>query len=132
MKYKKCNTCGITKPIKDYYLTGRFTKDGKNIPRAKCKSCVEDVKRKRRDATRKFVNDYKAERGCERCGYSKETHKNFTPKALEFHHPRDDKEFAIGDAANKGKSIKSIKNEIIKCVLLCARCHAEIHHGNEI
>lgn len=57
---------------------------------------------------------------CQRCGYNRSIH------ALECHHLNpDEKEFAF----NKAKSIswETIKNELKKCVLLCANCHREEH-----
>lgn len=128
MSSKKCTTCGIEKPISDYYLTGRYTLAGKNIPRAKCKTCVRQVKNKRRSNIRAWLKQFKRNSACAKCGYSKETHADFTAKALEFHHPQDNKEFAIGEAPAKGMAIESIKKEIDKCVILCARCHMEIHN----
>jgi len=128
MNSKKCSKCGITKDISEYYLTGRYTLAGKNIPRAKCKSCVGDVKNERRANIRAWLKQFKRNSACSKCGYSKETHPDFTAKALEFHHPQDNKEFAIGEAPGKGMAIEKIKKEIDKCVILCARCHMEIHN----
>ena len=65
---------------------------------------------------------------CAKCGYSKATHPNFTASALQFHHPQDNKSFAIGDAGHRGYSKERIRKEINKCVCLCCRCHAEIHY----
>ena len=108
MTYKVCSCCGKNKKESEYYLTGKFTKSGRNIPRAKCKKCVQGGKQKRRENIR-------------------ETHATFNIKALEFHHPQDNKEFNIADAAGRGMAIENLMKEIDKCVLLCARCHIEIH-----
>lgn len=48
---------------------------------------------------------------------------------LEFHHVDDEnKEFALSD---KGRTISfaRLKAEASKCVLLCCRCHREVHAG---
>lgn len=128
MNHKKCSLCGIEKPESEYYLTGRYTQAGRNIPRAKCKKCVNDVKDKRRWEIRDKVRAYKQKLSCETCGYSKETHPNtFTDRALEFHHPNDDKDFSVGDAIAGGFSYDRILSEMKKCVVLCSRCHAEEH-----
>jgi hypothetical protein len=66
-------------------------------------------------------------RECEMCGYSKRTHDSFTPKALHFHHAQGNKEFTIGNASRTGHSINKLNKEVAKCVLLCARCHVEVH-----
>ena len=60
---------------------------------------------------------------CAICGYDK------CQRALNFHHiDPSKKEF---DLASRGltRSWKKIKDEIKKCVLVCANCHAEIHEG---
>ena len=60
---------------------------------------------------------------CIICGYNK------CQRALNFHHiDPSKKEF---DLSSRGltRSWEKIKNEIEKCVLVCANCHAEIHEG---
>ena len=60
---------------------------------------------------------------CAVCGYDK------CQRALNFHHiDPSKKEF---DLASRGltRSWKKIEEEIKKCVLVCANCHAEIHDG---
>jgi hypothetical protein len=46
--------------------------------------------------------------------------------AIEFHHPNSDKDFDIGRYLNK--KWDSLVPEILKCQLLCSRCH-RIHHS---
>ena len=57
---------------------------------------------------------------CSLCGYA------VCEAGLEFHHidPKE-KDFAISawDSLNTG----SITNEVSKCILVCCRCHREIH-----
>jgi len=59
---------------------------------------------------------------CEKCGYDKNM------AALEFHH-RDpyEKEFLLQIDTLKHKKEEDILNEAMKCMLLCANCHREIH-----
>ena len=59
---------------------------------------------------------------CEICDYDK------CITALEFHHlnPKS-KDFGIGNYSTLGWD--KIKNEINKCILVCANCHREIHYG---
>lgn len=128
MTYKVCTSCKKKKHTSDYYLTGKITKSGRNIPNRKCKSCVTQTKKDRRINIRAWLKQYKRNCACALCGYSKETHPNFTITALEFHHPQNNKEFAVGEAAARGMAIKKIKKEIDKCVILCSRCHTEIHN----
>jgi len=53
------------------------------------------------------------------------------PAALQFHHTNASmKRFEIGSAAALDKTIKDVKEEILKCELICANCHL-IHHYDE-
>ena len=72
-----------------------------------------------------WLEDYKRERGCVRCG---ETH----PACLQFHH-RDPKQklLELSLAIRKYWSMKRILEEIEKCDLLCANCHAKLHSLEE-
>jgi len=78
--------------------------------------------RKRRIKLRALAREHMGNR-CEICGY------NTCSRALSFHHldPKK-KEFGISD---KGltRSWEKVKNEIEKCILLCANCHMEVHDG---
>lgn len=60
---------------------------------------------------------------CEKCGYDKNI------AALQFHHLRD-KKFELTSRNLLLKTHEEIENELNKCVLLCANCHAEEHHPN--
>ena len=68
---------------------------------------------------RKWIQDYKLRHGCAICGYNKNA------RALEFHHIDGEKEFCINTACGKG--LDAIKEEIKKCIVVCANCHREIH-----
>lgn len=70
----------------------------------------------------KFLNDAKR-RGCQICGYGK------CLAALEFHHSSGDKKFIISRA--KGFSLARIKEELKKCMVVCANCHRELHSKDE-
>ncbi len=57
---------------------------------------------------------------CEKCSYSS------CKGAMDFHHPDPNgKDFAI---SNGSYGWEKIRREIDKCILLCCRCHREIHH----
>jgi hypothetical protein len=47
---------------------------------------------------------------------------------LDFHHLHD-KSFNIGNQC-RDKGVASIKNEVDKCVVLCANCHRKLHFYN--
>ena len=80
---------------------------------------INAVKRRRRKI-RLMAIEYKGGK-CSVCGYAHYI------GALEFHHLDDSKkDFGI---SNKGytRSWKKVKEELDKCVLLCANCHRELH-----
>jgi hypothetical protein len=67
---------------------------------------------------RSFVTRVKLKYGCCKCGYNK------CSNALHFNHLNpEDKEFTVG--AMMRYSLDKIKNEMRKCEILCANCHAE-------
>jgi Homeodomain-like domain len=88
----------------------------------RCKRCGQErVAARRRRVKRILV----AEAGgrCSRCGYHR------CVAALQFHHiDPGSKSFgiALGGAT---RSLERARDEVRKCVLLCANCHAEIEAG---
>lgn len=59
---------------------------------------------------------------CQICGYDK------CIEALEFHHINpEEKDFSFG--SNSNRSWESTREEIQKCILVCANCHREIHYN---
>lgn len=57
---------------------------------------------------------------CEKCSYNK------CINALEFHHlDPSEKDFTI---SGKSWSFERLKKEADKCILVCNRCHTEIHY----
>ena len=73
----------------------------------------------------KIITRFKLKKGCFFCKYKK------CPEALQFHHlNKSTKLFGISDKLSKKNNLskikwKEIKNEIRKCTILCANCHAE-------
>lgn len=81
----------------------------------------EAVKKRRkhlRELARKYLGDQ-----CMICGYKR------CSGALDFHH-RDPKhkEFGLSERGLT-RSWEKIREEIEKCVLICANCHREVHAG---
>lgn len=77
---------------------------------------------KARELNKKFVKRVKSLAKCKLCGYSKSS------SALEFHHKDEtQKDYEISRLQSGGWSIKKIKQEMRKCVILCANCHREVH-----
>ena len=76
-----------------------------------------------RDIIKSWAIEYKGKK-CEICGYSR------CQEALDFHHlnPKE-KDFSISDRNLPTSDWPRIKNELDKCILVCANCHREIHDG---
>ncbi len=75
---------------------------------------------KRRKKIRQMAIEYKGGQ-CQTCGY------NRCIDALEFHHNNSSgKDFSISEKGYT-RSWTKVKEELDKCVLLCANCHREIH-----
>jgi len=75
---------------------------------------------KRRRKIRRMAIEYKGGK-CEICGYSR------CEETLEFHHiDTTRKEFSISSRGYT-RSWKKVKEELEKCILVCANCHHEFH-----
>lgn len=61
---------------------------------------------------------------CVVCNYSK------CRRALDLHHLNsEEKEFSFGKIMANPKRWDKLVGELRKCVLICCRCHAEVHNG---
>ncbi len=90
--------------------------------RWRCRPCgVDAVAKRRREVKRLLVEECGG--GCVICRYDKYL------GGLTFHH-RDPtkKEFGLG-TRGLTRSIAAMRAEAQKCVLVCVRCHLEIHAG---
>ncbi|MFU8868181.1 homing endonuclease associated repeat-containing protein [Natronococcus sp.] len=77
-------------------------------------------KDRRRSEIRRWLYEYKDEHcECLRCTEDR-------PPCLDFHHP-DEKERSIATMVVNGHSKESIREEIERCVVLCANCHRLEH-----
>lgn len=76
---------------------------------------------KRRAANRSWVNEQKAETGCEHCGET-------AAAVLDFHHRNPaEKEMAIGEMVTYGYGKEKLRQEMENCNVLCANCHRRKH-----
>ncbi len=83
-----------------------------------CKN-KQSVQTRRKNIKEKSIS-YKGGQ-CKHCGYSK------CKEALEFHHMNpNEKDFGLSAHGNT-HSWEKIKQELDKCILLCANCHREEH-----
>lgn len=100
--------------------TGFQRRSGGGYRCLKCRS--EAVTRRRRRVKQTLVED--AGGACQLCGY------NACVAALEFHHIHPpDKTFSLSHRG-VARSITRARAEAMKCVLLCANCHAEVEAGH--
>lgn len=60
---------------------------------------------------------------CAICGYDR------CPRALSFHHREPGKKAFGLSARGLTRSWEKMKEELDKCILVCANCHMEIHDG---
>lgn len=139
--------CGTTKSLRWDALIQVKIGGCKNMTSSTehiCPKCNKKFFMKKNATTRKFCYDCMPETGhsgaqyrkfykqwgveykgskCQCCGY------NNCLDALEFHHLNpNEKDFNISDR-NLTYDWEKIKNELDKCILVCANCHREIHAG---
>ena len=68
-----------------------------------------------------WFRKYKSTLHCGDCGISH-------PAVLQFHHRnKAEKKMAVSALVSRASSLKQITNEIKKCDVLCANCHAKLH-----
>lgn len=100
-----CKKCSRLKSKKFYYKNVDLHK--KNVYKYKLKKIIEN---------QQFIFDYKKSKGCIDC-------KENDPSCLDFDHIIKPKTNLISRMVASCVSIKSILNEIEKCVIRCANCH---------
>jgi len=76
---------------------------------------------KRRRKIKLMAIEYKGGK-CQVCGYNK------YPGALDLHHINGNKSFGIGEKGYT-RSWEKVREELDKCILVCANCHREIEAG---
>jgi len=114
MKPRKESTC-------KKYGVQTFIQEGSGN-RWRCKKCRSEAVSKRRRKVKRMAVEYKGGE-CVECGY------DACIGALEFHHlDPNEKDFSIGGQGNTPAWDK-VKDELDKCVLLCANCHRELHYN---
>lgn len=102
-----CKHCGESNPDNFY-----------GAKKTECKKCFNKRSVQRRQSLKQMAVDHLGGK-CQRCGYDKYI------GALEFHHKDPTKKDMT--VAGSGKKWETIKEEVDKCMLLCANCHREVH-----
>lgn len=117
MLFKKCWECGETKPFDEFY-NNRTTKDKKQ---ARCIPCQKVDTRKLELRRKALMHNIKKNAGCAFCGTRR-------PQVLVFHHVDPDKKvYQVGQSPCA--SLSKFFSEIVKCIVLCRNCHAELHYA---
>ena len=121
---KICKKCEL-KLSNDFFRT--LKSDGYTYLDCMCKNCRNkyhrDYAAKRRKNTKMEAVQYKGG-ACICCNIQDED-----TSIYDFHHlDPNKKEFGIG--AIDHYIFKDIKNELDKCVLVCANCHRKLHTGS--
>lgn len=114
MKKKRCTHCGRDLPLDAFY-----NRRGKRT-HSWCRECVDADALERQRTLKKQCIEYKGGK-CMICGG------RFHPAVFDFHHmDPTKKDFTFGKL-KKHKFSEDIKEELDKCILVCANCHRVIH-----
>jgi len=135
---KICSKCKNEKEEGEFF----FKNKEKNILHSCCKECKREIdrtsysenKNDRKIKVRKLANEniiknrnffieYKKTKVCDICGESRWY-------VLDFHHLKE-KKHEIGDLIKHGCSLKTLIEELNKCIPVCANCHREIHYNEK-
>jgi hypothetical protein len=127
-----CKSCRSSKGKEKWRTDDSFREHSKKYLqeyRVENKERINELNRKNSKKCKKrnyeFISEIK-KGGCSECGYDKH------PSALQFHHvDPSTKSDTVGFLTHKPASLDRLKEEIDKCILLCANCHAE-HHNDHI
>lgn len=108
-------------PYKDIDKRTKYQRQYNNNWYERHKDEVIERRKRRQQEIRNWFRRYKSTLLCMDCGISH-------PAVLQFHHRnKSEKSFTISNVVSRASSIKQITNEIRKCDVLCANCHAKRH-----
>lgn len=131
----RCKACKQDKPPCDFVTHG-VSKSGHVAYHSRCKECYYEYsaqlpwskrsEQKRIQPKRKLIESAKLK--CQSCGYDR------CAQALDLHHlDPDTKEFSISQSIfDRAITVARVQSEIEKCVVLCCRCHRELHAGLDV
>ena len=116
---RACRECGKKQPVEEFPLSG--TVKGVRYYRHLCVQCYSKQKTKKSNDRMVQFREYKKTLKCNRCGYDDH-------RALEFHHPNDDKDRFNPCVIARMRSWENVLKEINKCEVLCSNCHRIEHY----
>jgi len=121
---KQCKRCMQEKPREEFFrLKSKKYKPEWDCRDSLCKSCRTDYQTERRRKIKAQCVEFLGGK-CMCCGLVDD------PCVYDFHH-RDpsQKDLSFGSMS---KSFDSLKEELMKCDLLCANCHRKRHYNLRI
>ena len=115
---KQCSICDKSLPFSSF--PNDFTR--KDNRQSVCKGCKKMYDKAKRKILREYVNHYLSTHPCVDCGEKRMT-------TLEFDHRdgRTEKENSVPVIIGASSSWKRLQQEIDKCDVRCASCHAHKH-----
>jgi len=91
-------------------------------PKGKAKT--KERNRKRMARNRAFVLAQKQGKPCHDC------QRVLEPRKMHFHHTEKNKRFSVSQGSLR--TLRTLKTEIAKCLLLCTNCHSKRHLADRI
>lgn len=88
---------------------------------------MRDMMKRRYASRKRYIDDYKVEKGCFRCG------ENRLP-CLDIHHVTAKKKHGrdVISAVGKHWSLTRLKRTLEGCQIVCANCHRLLHHEERV
>lgn len=111
----RCKICHIIKSHNENY------KSTQNIPTIDTERNIQN--RNLRKRRREYISNIKKSiGGCQCCNYKNDE----APYVFDFDHIDSETKYkGISWLVSHGSSIKKINEELVKCILLCRKCHAK-------
>lgn len=118
METKICTKCGRRLPIDQF----NFRDKAKGTRRSECKECHTSYMKQKYQEKKNEIQTIKAQLSCAKCGDKR-------GYVLDFHHLNpEEKENTIARMLSNRYELNKVYDEINKCIVLCANCHREFHH----
>ncbi len=130
--YKTCSKCGLNKPLENFNFKNRKQR----MRNSHCRNCTKIASKKayrkrrqyyisennrlkkiRKRKIMVFLKSYAKSKGCIDCHES-------DPTVLQFDHVRGSKKNNIGTMLAETARLDKIQDELKKCEVRCANCHA--------
>lgn len=118
METKICTKCGRELPIEHF----NYRNKSKGTRRADCKDCHNGYMKKVYQYKKETIQQWKANESCYKCGDTR-------GYVLDYHHINPNNKIdTVARMTSNNYNLNKVKEEISKCVVLCANCHREFHY----